>query len=140
MARSPRINHLDILNDNLRAVFRLQTIHSDITKSGPGRKHDVQILHKSAIVLLVACWEAYVEDQATATLEHMISVAKDHKLCPKEVLERVASNHSGLKAWDLAGSGWKRALHGNLKHVLAKTTGTLNTPKTKDPMPAPSPG
>ncbi len=130
MAIETHNKHVNVLVDNLREVDRLQKIHFQITTRGPGRRHEVQVLHKSAIVLLVACWEAYVEDLVSAALEHMISVTKDHKIFPKEVLHLVALSHSGLKAWDLAGSGWKRALRGNLKHVLAKTTGKLNTPKT----------
>ena len=62
----------------------------------------------------MACWEAYVEDLLSAVLGRMILGAKDHKLFPREVLQRVASSHSGLRAWDLAGSGWKGALRGHL--------------------------
>ncbi len=130
MAAAPKDKHMAALIDNMKEVDRLRNIHKQITTKGPGHKYDVQVLHKSAIVLLVACWEAYVEDIVTASLEHMIAEAKDHHAFPKYVLERVGSDHSGINAWKLAGNGWKKALRGNLKNVLAKTTGALNTPRT----------
>jgi hypothetical protein len=130
MAVEAKNKHINALVDNVREVERLQGIHSQITTKGPGRKHNVEVLHKSAIVLLVACWEAYVEDLIGAALNHMIVSCKDHKAFPKYVLERIASGHPGLKAWDLAGDGWKKTLRDNLTQVLVKTTGTLNTPKT----------
>lgn len=123
--------HLQTLMSNLSEVYRLQQIHSKITEPGPGRKRDVEILHKSCIVLLVACWESFVEDLATEALEFLIANAADHTVFSVEVLERIASKYQGKKAWDLAGTGWKGALKGNLKEVLAKTTGALNTPKTE---------
>jgi len=122
--------HVKALMDNVSEVDRLRRIHSQITTKGPGRKTNVEVLHKSAIVLLVACWEAYVEDLVHAALDHMIDSCKDHTGFPEYVLERIASAHAGLKAWDLAGDGWRKALRSNLKDVLARTTGTLNTPKT----------
>src|SRR5689334_11482036 len=102
--------HIVALVENVTEVDRLRKIHSQITTKGPGRKHNVEVLHKSGIVLLVACWEAYIEDLASGALEHMIARSKNHDVFPQSVLERVASAHSGVKAWDLAGDGWKTAL------------------------------
>jgi len=65
--------HMNALIDNVNEVDRLSQIHGQITTKGPGYKHDVQVLHKSTIVLLVACWEAYVEYLAKEALEYMIS-------------------------------------------------------------------
>jgi len=123
--------HTAALITNLKDVTRLRDIHGRITSKGPGRKHDVEVLHKSAIVLLVACWEAFVEDMIGATLEWMIRHAKDYKAFPVAVLERIASTHQGAKAWLLAGDGWKQVLRDNLKEVLARTTATLNTPRSE---------
>jgi hypothetical protein len=122
--------HTNTLVINLRDITRLKDIHGRITSKGPGRKHDVEVLHKSAIVLLVACWEAFVEDMIEATLEWMIQHAKDYKAFPTVVLDRVASTHQGSKAWLLAGDGWKQVLRDNLKEVYARTTATLNTPRS----------
>lgn len=121
---------MQALVKNVTEVLRLLEIHGQITTVGPGRKHDLQILHKSAIVLLVACWEAYVEDLVKVSLDYLVSNCPDHKVFPKEVLVRVASKNAGLDAWNLVGDGWKSALRANLAEILAKSTGTLNTPKT----------
>jgi len=113
MPSNMKIKHMDALIDNVHEVDRLPEIHGQITKKGSGYKHNVQVLHKSAIVPLIACWEAYVEDLAEASLEYMISASKNHTVFPKYVLERVGANHSGVNAWKLAGSGWKKVLRGN---------------------------
>ncbi len=115
---------------NLKEVDRLSDIHGIITPAGQGRKHNVQVLHKSGIVMLVACWEAFVEDLAASALTFLLASASDHSVLPDEVLERIASKCQGKKAWSLAGDGWKKACNDHLQEVLAKTTGSLNTPKT----------
>lgn len=129
MTIDQRLKHAVAFVDNLKEVDRLKAIHGQITTKGPGRKYDVQILHKSAIVLMVACWEALIEDLAKNALDEMIKGAKDHKIFPPFVLERVASMNSGVNSWKLAGSGWKKVLEGNLEGVLSKTTSALNTPR-----------
>lgn len=133
MEKSTEISarHMENLIENVKEVDRLLEIHSQITTKGPGRKYNVAVLHKSSIVLLVACWEAFIEDLAEAALEHMIKAAKNHNVFPDSVLERIGSKCSGTKAWNLAGEGWRNVLRSNLKEVLAKTTGMLNTPKTE---------
>lgn len=118
------------LNTNVKEVLNLLSIHSALAGKSPGRKHNVEILNKSAIVLTVACWEAFVEDCAQSSLDFMIDRIPNHNKLPKLVLERVASKHTGVKAWDFAGDGWKKCLRSNLSEVLAKTTGKLNTPRS----------
>ncbi|MGN6728473.1 MAG: HEPN domain-containing protein [Rhodanobacteraceae bacterium] len=121
--------HLKELLSNVGETASLLDIHNAVGGTGPGRRRGIEVLNKSAIVLVVACWEAYVEDLAKISLEFMIKHAADHKAFPEVVLERVASKNNGLKAWTLAGEGWKQALSDNLTEVLARTTGTLNTPR-----------
>lgn len=130
MATPPKFPpHVEQLLDNLDEVTLLLDMHSALSGSGPGRKRDVEVLNKSAIVLVVACWEAFVEDVAAKALEFMIAEAKNHTVFPASVLERVGSKYSGPNAWTLAGEGWKKALRDNFAEVLAKTTGALNTPR-----------
>jgi hypothetical protein len=126
MARSP---HVEQLIENIYEVGGLLNIHEQLAGKTPGRKVGVEILNKSAIVLVVACWEAFVEDLAENALTFMVQNASSHTVFPKQVLERVASKHNGPNAWSLAGDGWKQALANNLAELLAKTTGTLNTPR-----------
>jgi hypothetical protein len=122
-------SHFEDLVENLAEVKSLLAIHASVAGTGPGRKWGVEVLNKSAIVLVVACWEAFVEDTVEAALKFMVENATDHTIFPKSVLERVASKHSGPAAWSLAGEGWKKAMRDNLSEVLAKTTGALNTPR-----------
>ena len=131
MALPKDVKHVHRLIDNMVEVSRLLDIHTDLSGTGPGRRRDVEILNKSAVVLLVACWEAYVEDTAQAALDFMVRNCTDHSCFTAPVLERVASKHSGPKAWDLAGNGWKQALRDNLSEILVRTIGALNTPKAK---------
>lgn len=125
-----RAQHMDSLIENVKEVDRLTAIHSQLTGSGPGRRYNVEVLHKSSIVLLVACWEAFIEDLCNASLKYMLKAGNTHRVFPEFVLNRVGSMYTGPKAWSLAGEGWKTVLGDNLQAVLAKTTGTLNTPKT----------
>ena len=130
-AKKPVTPHLTQFVDNLNEVGQLLEIHTKVAGAKPGRKYDVEVLNKSAVVLLVACWEAFVEDLAEAALRALVDNAKGYEVLPDLVLDRVASKNSGRNAWALAGDGWKAAVRDNLKEVLAKTVGALNTPKTQ---------
>lgn len=121
--------HVQQLLENVEEVRQLLEIHATLGGDRPGRRTNVEVLNKSAVVLTVACWEAYVEDLAATALHFMITEATSHKVFPKPVLERVGSKYSGSNAWSLAGDGWKKALRDNFSEVLAKTTGVLNTPR-----------
>lgn len=121
--------HISQFLDNIAEVEQLLSIHTKLGGPGPGRKRDVEVLNKSAIVLVVACWEAFVEDLASLALDYMITNAKDHKAFPKSVLDRVGSKNNGPNAWALAGDGWKKVLRDNYTEILAKTAGVLNTPR-----------
>jgi hypothetical protein len=131
MAVDPKNKHVNALIDNVHEVDRLKKLRPPLKRhASPSDNKDLEVLYKSCIVLLVACWEAYVEDLASAALEYLMAECKDHTALPPYVLDRIASTHSGQKVWELAGDGWKKVLRDNLKSVLAKTTGALNTPKT----------
>jgi hypothetical protein len=124
------VAHMDNLTSNVVEVDHLLSLHPALSSRKPGRKHNVEVINKSCVVLLCACWEAYVEDLAVAALEEMINVGGSHSIFPPKVLERVASTVQGPKAWDLAGDGWRQVMKDNLQTVLAKTIQALNSPKT----------
>jgi hypothetical protein len=79
-------------------------------------------LNKSAIVLLTACWEAFIEDAASAAFEFLLNESSDATKLPKEILKRVAKfvkeDKNELKVWDLAQSGWKQVLHDYKRQML----------------------
>ena len=122
--------HIENFISNGTEVLRLSEIHRKLTGSAPGRRHNVEILNKSSVVLLVATWEALVEDLADAALAAIVDRCKEPEKLPLALRERVATGCQGMNAWKLAGTGWRKACQDNLKEALAKTTGKLNTPKT----------
>src|SRR6185295_1786413 len=112
MVKTPKIPpHLEGLTSNGNEVLRLVTIHETMSGKKPGRRHDVEILNKSAVVLLVACWEAFVEDMATNAFGHLLDKATSPTLIPNKVLAgasrdlRQSQDETAL--WTLAGDGWK---------------------------------
>ncbi|MHC9012566.1 HEPN domain-containing protein [Stenotrophomonas rhizophila] len=122
--------HLQRFFDNLGDVRLLMEAHGQIAGAGRGRKRDVEVLNKSAIVFLVACWEVYVEDVIESALTLLMTTAPDHTVFPDGLLTRIGNKSQGANAWRLAGDGWRVVLKENLNEVLATTIGGLNTPKS----------
>lgn len=121
------------LENNIAEVKRLLEIHREVAGNAAGRKYDVEVLNKSAIVLLVACWESFVEDLSEAGFEFMLKNANDHTVFPADVLTlaskklKVASDNREM--WRLAGSGWKAVLEEHKELLFAQYIQKLNTPK-----------
>ena len=82
----PKRSHLDNLYSNIKEVNRLLEIHEQVSGTAPGRRRDVEILNKSGIVLLVACWESYIEDLAQLTFDTIYKAATSPDAFPTKVL------------------------------------------------------
>lgn len=114
--------HASRLKSNLKQVERLFEIHSEIAGSGPGRKVGVEVLNKSAVVLLVACWEAFLEDLGDAAFEEMLEANETPSAIPVKV--RIAASQSlrqsddPRRVWDLADGGWRDVLRDYKKGLL----------------------
>lgn len=121
--------HINKLEDNLEDVEDLLLMHHHI-RDEKECSHDVSILHRSAVVLLSACWEAFIEDLASNSLTYMIDAISPMSL-PLHVREIVGKQHPGIEAWKLAGDGWRHQMRGHLKGVLAQTLDRHHSPKTK---------
>lgn len=128
--RRPR--HVERFSANLADVRSLMLAHEHIAGVGRGRKRDVEVLNKSAIIFLVACWEVYVEDVVESALTYLMDAAPDHTVFPDNLLVRVGNKSQGANAWKLAGDGWRDVLKDNLQEALATTIGGLNTPKSSN--------
>jgi len=115
-------------------VKRLLEIHSDLGGDATGRRHRLEVLNKSAIVLITALWEAYCEDLASEALEHLVSRVAEASTLPRELKKRIArevkAETSDLAMWDLADSGWKAKTRGRLATLTEERNRRLNTPKT----------
>lgn len=102
-------------DDNAKDIQRLLEIHTEYGGDGPGRRHRLEVLNKSAVVLITAIWEAYCEDITAEALK----IAKDLK----------AKSHE-LAVWDLAGDGWKSVVSKRLGDLTAERNRWLNSPKS----------
>lgn len=127
--------HVEAMIANMDEVKRLSAIHADIGGTGPGRKHNIEVLNRSAIVLIVACWESYVEDLASLSFEYLLSKATHPKQIPGKVLtiasKPLKEHKDESKVWDLAESGWRKILKDHKNNVLERYVGKLNTPRPK---------
>lgn len=123
---------------NRKDVERLMEIHEDLAGDRPGRKHGVEVLNKSAIVLMCAVWEAYCEDLAAEAVDHLVTNAKDASALPQELRKTIAlelkshKHKHDLAVWDLADDGWKTILRSRLVDITERRNRSLNTPKSKN--------
>ena len=58
---------------NCEDIDELQQVFADVTAASPGRRRRLGAIHKSAIVLLTAFWEAFCEDIAAEALQHLVT-------------------------------------------------------------------
>lgn len=125
--------HIETLNENISEVRRLLRIHQRIAGSKPGYKHGVEVLNKSSIVLLVACWEAFVEDLAESAFDFMLSKSSSYEVFPMNVLTRASKVLKGSQdereIWKLAQDGWKTVLSDYKRDLIEHYLGKFNTPK-----------
>lgn len=116
-------------------IDRLWAIHETIAGSGPGRKHDVEVLNRSAIVFITACWEAYVEDVATEAFDFLLAQAASANVIPAKV--RTLASKELIEAadkrrvWELADGGWRTVLANHRGAVMDRWVASLNTPKAR---------
>lgn len=131
-----RAPHISSLRKNRREINRLLEIHTEIAGDGPGYKHNVQVLNKSAIVLLLACWEAYIEDLAENCFKMMLSNPRAPNIFPEHVLAIAAKEikKNDIDIWQIANSGWKDILKYHKEKILTKyiERGSFNTPSPKN--------
>jgi len=122
------------LERNAEDVKRLLEIHEHLGGDARGRRFRLEVLNKSAIVLITAIWEAYCEDIATEALEHMVSHLPDASGLPKELKKRIAretkADVNEIAVWDLADQGWKAKVRGRLSALTEERNRKLNTPKS----------
>jgi len=118
---------------NIKDVARLLELHTQEGGTGSGRRHGLEVLNKSAIVLITAYWEAYCEDVAAEALRHILRHAKSPDRLPERLKKRIAKEVKGapheLEVWKLAGSGWKSYLTNRLEILQQERNRKLNTPK-----------
>lgn len=120
---------------NLAEVRRLLAIHQQLGGTTPGRRHKLEVLNKSGIVLLVACWEAFIEDLASSAFDAMLTNATDPTVFPADVLTHASRDLKNAldqrEVWKLAGTGWKTVLQDHRTQLFKDYIGKFNSPKPK---------
>ena len=81
------VNHINSFQGNISDVIRLIEIHRQLAGPAQGRRVGLECLNKSAIVLILATWEAFVEDLAENAFECMLANATRHNVFPQQVLD-----------------------------------------------------
>jgi len=94
---------------NAKDVKRLLQIHADIGGDAKGRRYGLEVLNKSAVVLITA------------------DLPKELK---KRITAEVEADKNELAMWDLAGDGWKTRARARLVSLTIERNRKLNTPKS----------
>lgn len=129
MAESPSL----LFKSNLGEVTQLMKMHAALAGSGRGRKHKVEVLNKSAILFACAAFEAFIEDLAKRSFDHLVLKSNDHTKIPRDILKSIAislrEDRNEMRVWDIAGDGWKTTAEHHKQNLISKYIGPFNTPK-----------
>lgn len=116
-------------------IRRLLDVHTTLGGDARGRRYRLEVLNKSAIVLITAIWEAYCEDLAAEALEQLVVNANDASSLPKELKKQIASeikaDRNDLAMWELADASWKKRVQRRLADLTIDRNRKLNTPKSE---------
>ena len=126
--------HIQTFIDNRDEVKRLVNIHIRIAGTASGRKNnEAQVLNKSAVVLLVACWESYIETIVSDAFDFMLANAETHDVFPNTVLTKSAKglrdDKDERKIWLIADSGWRKVLTKYKENSFKKEIDYFHVPR-----------
>src|SRR5437867_8740204 len=71
-----------------------------------------EVLFRSAVVLMVSHWEAYIEDICSEALDHLIQYTTDPAKLPKEIKKQVADEIKSSTKGDRGLGASRRGLEG----------------------------
>ena len=128
--------HFENMRLNFQEVKRLVSIHGDVAGVGAGYKTGVEVLNKSGIVLLVACWEAFIEDIVSTAFDFIFEKSTAHTAFPDSVLTLASKSlkeaNDERMVWQLAGTGWQTILKAHKEKTLSKYLDNFNTPRAEN--------
>lgn len=114
---------------------RLLAIHETLGGGGPGRRRDLEILNKSAIVMTCAFWEAFVEDLAADALEHLAEHAPSARDLPadlrKSILDELRRAKNELAMWDIADGEWRNILRRRARRITEAEERGFSSPRSQ---------
>ena len=124
------------LDENLKDIERLLELHQKEGGVAKGRRYGLEVLNKSAIVLITSYWEAYCEDIAAEALEHIVKYAKTSDALPKSLKKKIASelekDKNELAVWEISDGKWRTYLQARLTKLQEDRNRKLNTPKSEN--------
>lgn len=119
---------------NKADIEQLWQIHQDYAGEGRGRKRGVEVLNRSVIIFVTACWESYIEDLAVEAFDFLLANAGDSMCIPSKVknfaVKGVLQQQNPARVWDVADAGWRTVLATHKADVHKNWLGSFNTPKT----------
>lgn len=118
--------------ENKKDLDQLSVIHAEVAGKGPGRKHGVDVLNRTAIVFITACWESFIEDLASEAFDAMLGSVKTPTSIPSKVrnfaTKPIFDQKDSTKVWDLADAGWRNLLKAHRDDTLVHWLGPFHTP------------
>jgi len=94
---------------------------------------EYDVLFRSAVVLMVSNWEAYIEDISSEALQHIVEFSTQASKLPKEIKKIVAkevkADLNEIAVWDLADEGWKKYLKLRLAKLQLIRNREFQSPK-----------
>lgn len=127
--------HVGSLLVNSHSLGVMLELYQDLGSEGSPKEKEklqLQMLLNSAIVMMVASWEAFVEDVAKSAFQELITHAKQPKDFPKNVLtiisKTIKEDKNEHKIFSLSGDGWREVFREYQNLVIQKYLGRFNTP------------
>jgi hypothetical protein len=119
---------------NVEDIDKLLELHAAEGGDQPGRRYGLEVLNKSAIVLITSFWESYCEDLAEEALEVIVQNAPNADVLPKEIKKVIAKalkeDKNELAIWDISDGKWRDVLRNNFVSLKAERNKTFATPKS----------
>lgn len=125
--------HVLNLRENIDEFDQLIGVHEKLYGSSPGRRVEMQVVNKSCIVLLLACWETFIEDMAENFFNQILDNSTNPFVFPDQVLASIykeVKKRNARDFWRVSGDGWKDAFYEHKDKVLKSyiEKNAFNTP------------
>lgn len=119
---------------NIEDINKLLELHAAEGGDQPGRRYGLEVLNKSAIVLITSFWESYCEDIAEEALEVIVQHAPNADALPKEIKKVIAKAlkeaKNDLAVWAISDDKWRDVLRNNFIALKTERNKTFATPKS----------
>jgi len=122
-------------SENKKDIEILWHIYAEVSGSGTGRKKRADVVTRSAIIFISACWESYIEDVAVEAFDYLLVNASTPDVFPAKVktlaTKELHEAKDERRIWELAGSGWRKVLQSHRDNIREKWLTDFNMPKSK---------